>query len=78
MVGRTDVFSVEGNIQRAAPNMTFWVLVDNGPETMIGREILTRLNGPMRMNRIKVMPGDRVKVEVSTYDLTKGRIVYRM
>lgn len=53
------------------PNATFKVQLDNG------LEIMAYISGKMRMNFIRVMPGDRVKVELSIYDLTKGRITYR-
>ena len=63
---------VEGTVTQALPNATFRVKVDNQDQ-----EILCHLAGKMRLYRIKVMPGDRVKIEQSPYDLSKGRIVYR-
>ena len=63
---------VEGTVTQALPNATFRVKVDNQDQ-----EILCHLAGKMRLHRIKVMPGDRVKIEQSPYDLSKGRIVYR-
>ena len=54
------------------PAATFKVQLENG------HEILAHLSGRMRMNRIRLLPGDRVKVQISPYDLTKGRITYRL
>lgn len=62
---------VEGEVSEALPNTTFRV------ETTEGKIVLCHLAGKMRMNYIKVMPGDKVKVELSDYDETRGRIVYR-
>lgn len=62
---------VNGVITEALPNTTFKVTLDDG------REILAHLAGKMRLYRIKVMPGDRVKLQMSDYDPGKGRIVYR-
>lgn len=62
---------VEGEVVEALPNTTFRV------ETTEGSEILCHLAGKMRLHYIKVMPGDKVKVELSDYDETRGRIVFR-
>lgn len=61
----------EGVVVENLPNTTFRVRLDNG------REILAHLSGRMRLNFIRILLGDRVKVELSPYDETKGRIVYR-
>lgn len=61
----------DGEVVEALPNAQFRVRLENGIE------ILGLLSGKMRMHYIKILPGDRVKVELSPYDLTKGRIVYR-
>ncbi len=61
----------EGVVIEALPSLTFKVKLDDG------REILARLSGRMRLHHIRVLVGDRVKVEMSPYDETKGRIVYR-
>jgi translation initiation factor IF-1 len=61
----------DGEVQEALPNAQFRVRLENG------HEILGLLSGKMRMFYIKILPGDRVTVELSPYDLTKGRIVYR-
>ena len=61
----------EGEITEALPNLTFRVKLENG------HELLAHLAGKMRRFRIRVLTGDRVKVEVSPYDLTRGRITFR-
>ncbi len=61
----------DGEVIEALPNAQFRVRLENG------HEILGLLSGKMRMHFIKILPGDRVKVEISPYDLSKGRIVYR-
>jgi translation initiation factor IF-1 len=62
---------VDGVISEALPNATFRVTLDNG------HEILAHISGKMRMHYIKILPGDKVSLEISPYDLSKGRIVYR-
>ncbi len=62
---------VEGMVTESLPNATFKVQIAEG------HQILAHLSGKMRKNFIKVLPGDRVTVELSPYDLTKGRITYR-
>jgi translation initiation factor IF-1 len=61
----------DGEVVEALPNAQFRVRLENG------HEILGLLSGKMRMNFIKILPGDKVKVELSPYDLSKGRITYR-
>jgi translation initiation factor IF-1 len=61
----------DGAIVEALSNATFRVELENG------HEIIANISGKMRMNYIKILPGDRVKVEMSPYDLSKGRITYR-
>jgi translation initiation factor IF-1 len=65
------VIEQEGIVTEALANAMFRVELDNG------LNILCHISGKMRMNYIKILPGDRVKVEMSPYDLTKGRISYR-
>lgn len=65
------IIEQEGDVVEALPNAMFRVELDNG------LNILCHISGKMRMNFIKILPGDRVKVEMSPYDLTKGRISYR-
>jgi translation initiation factor IF-1 len=62
---------VEGIILEALPNAMFRVQLDNG------HKILAHISGKMRMHFIKILPGDKVKIELSPYDLTRGRITYR-
>ena len=68
---KDNTITVEGTITDALSNANFKVMLDNGIE------IICHLSGKMRMNYIKVIPGDRVGVEMSPYDLTKGRIYKR-
>lgn len=67
-----DFIEVEGEVLELMPSASFKVQLDNG------HEILAHLSGRMRMYRIRLAPGDRVKIEMSPYDLTKGRITYRL
>ena len=62
---------VDGIIIEALPNATFRVALENG------HELLAHISGKMRMNYIKILPGDKVAMEISPYDLSKGRIIYR-
>jgi len=62
---------VEGTVVETLPNAMFRVDLDNG------LRVLAHISGKMRMHFIRILPGDRVKVELSPYDLTRGRIVYR-
>jgi len=66
-----DAIAVEGRIVEALPNAMFKVELENG------HEVLGHLGGRMRKNYIRVLPGDRVVVELSPYDLTRGRITFR-
>jgi translation initiation factor IF-1 len=63
---------VEGTVVEALPNTTFRVKLEDN-----GHEVLAHLSGKMRKNYIRVLPGDRVRLELSPYDLTRGRITYR-
>jgi len=67
-----DTIEAEGIVNEALPNALFRVELKNG------NEILGHLSGKMRMNYIKVVPGDKVKIEISPYDLSKGRITHRL
>ena len=62
---------VEGTVLEPLPNATFKVELDNG------HEVLAHISGKMRMHYIRILPGDKVTVELSPYDLSRGRIVYR-
>ena len=66
-----EVIEVEGVVKEARPNAMFVVELENG------HRILAHISGKMRMHWIRILPGDNVTIEMSPYDLTKGRIVYR-
>lgn len=70
-MAKEDVISLEGRVEEVLPNAMFRVLLEQG-STVLGH-----ISGKMRQNRITILQGDRVKVEMSPYDLTKCRIVYR-
>jgi translation initiation factor IF-1 len=65
------VIEVEGTVVEPLPNAMFRVELENG------HRVLAHVSGKMRMNFIRILPGDRVKIELSPYDLTRGRITYR-
>jgi translation initiation factor IF-1 len=71
-VPKKDVIEVEGTVTEALPNAMFRVQLDNG------YEVLAHVSGRLRMHFIRILPGDRVRVELSPYDLTRGRITYRL
>lgn len=70
-MSKEDVIEVSGKIIDALPNATFQVELENG------HKILAHVSGKLRMNFIRILPGDKVTVEMSPYDLTKGRITWR-
>ena len=70
-MSKEDVIEVEGVVVEALPNTTFKVELENG------HQILAHRSGKLRMNYIKILPGDKVKVELSPYDLNRGRITWR-
>ena len=70
-MAKEDVIEVEGTVVEALPNTNFKVELENG------HQVLAHISGKLRMNYIKILPGDKVKVELSPYDLTKGRITWR-
>ena len=74
-MGKDDTIEVMGTVIEPLPNATFKVELND--ENYKGMMINTHLSGKMRMNYIKILPGDKVTVQLSTYDLTKGRITYR-
>lgn len=75
---KKDNLIAEGIITEALPNTMFRVeLNQDAPEDLSNKTILCTLSGKMRLYRIKVMPGDKVKCEISPYDTSKGRIVFR-
>ena len=67
-----EFIEAQGEVVELMPSTTFKVALENG------HEILAHLSGRMRMNKIRLLPGDKVKVQISPYDLTKGRITYRL
>ena len=68
---KADAIEVEGKVIETLPNATFRVELDSG------HRVLAHISGKMRMHFIKILPGDKVRVELSPYDLKRGRIVYR-
>ncbi len=70
-MSKDDFIELEGKVVEALPNAMFRVELDNG------YRVLAHVAGKMRMHFIRILPGDRVRVQVSPYDLTRGRIVYR-
>ena len=67
-----DIIELEGKVVEALPSAVFRVLIDSG------QEILAHISGRLRVNHIRILPGDRVRVELTPYDLTRGRITRRL
>jgi translation initiation factor IF-1 len=72
LMAKDDVIEFEGTVSETLPNTMFRVKLENG------HEIIAHISGRMRKNYIRILTGDRVKVEMTPYDLSKGRITYRM
>lgn len=70
-MAKEDLIELEGVVVESLPNTTFKVELQNG------HQILAHISGKLRMNYIKILPGDKVKVEMSPYDLNRGRITWR-
>lgn len=70
-MSKADVIEIEGIVTEKLPNTMFRVKLENG------HEVLAHISGKLRQNFIKILPGDKVTLEMSPYDLTKGRIVWR-
>ena len=70
-MAKEDIIEFDGTVLEALPNAMFSVELSNG------HKILAHISGKLRMNYIKILPGDKVTVEMSTYDLSKGRIIWR-
>ncbi len=70
-MGKQDLIKIDGTITEALSNAMFRVKLENG------HEIVSTISGKMRMNYIKILPGDKVAVEMSPYDLNRGRITFR-
>ncbi|WP_343208543.1 translation initiation factor IF-1 [Anaerolentibacter hominis] len=70
-MSKTDVVEIEGTVVEKLPNAMFRVELENG------HIVLAHISGKLRMNFIRILPGDKVTLELSPYDLTKGRIIWR-
>ena len=70
-MAKEEPIKVDGTIAETLPNATFRVKLENG------HKVLAHISGKMRMHFIKILPGDKVTIELSPYDLTRGRIIYR-
>lgn len=70
-MAKADVIEIEGTVKETLPNAMFKVELENGVE------VLAHVSSKIRMHYIKILPGDRVRMEMSPYDLTKGRITFR-
>ena len=70
-MSKSEVIEVEGKVVETLPNAMFKVELENG------HQVLGHISGKLRMNFIKILPGDKVTIELSPYDLTKGRIIWR-
>ena len=70
-MSKSDVIEVEGRVTEAYPNAVFEVELQNG------HKVLAHISGKLRMNFIRILPGDKVTIELSPYDLTRGRITWR-
>ena len=71
-MSKEDVIEVEGVVTDALPNAMFKIQLENG------HDVLSHVSGKLRMNYIRIVPGDKVKLEMSPYDLSKGRITWRV
>ena len=72
-----NIIELEGKVTEALPNAVFRVQIETG-NSAVNQEILAHISGKLRINRIRVLPGDRVRVELTPYDLTRGRITRRL
>ncbi|MCR5118319.1 MAG: translation initiation factor IF-1 [Lachnospiraceae bacterium] len=70
-MSKADVIEIEGTVTEKLPNTMFKVKLENG------HEVLAHISGKLRQNFIKILPGDKVTLELSPYDLSKGRIIWR-
>ena len=70
-MSKSDVIEVEGKVVEKLPNAMFKVELENG------HQVLGHISGKLRMNFIKILPGDKVTIEISPYDLIKGRVMWR-
>ena len=70
-MSKSDVIEIEGTVVEKLPNAMFQVELEKG------HQVLAHISGKLRMNYIRILPGDKVTIELSPYDLTKGRIIWR-
>lgn len=70
-MSKADVIEIEGIVEEKLPNAMFQVKLENG------HQVLAHISGKLRMNYIRILPGDKVTIEMSPYDLSKGRIIWR-
>ena len=70
-MSKADVIEIEGTVVEKLPNAMFQVELENG------HKVLSHISGKLRMNYIRILPGDKVTIELSPYDLSKGRIIWR-
>lgn len=70
-MSKSDVIEIEGKVIESLPNAQFQVELENG------HQVLAHISGKLRMNYIRILPGDKVTLELSPYDLSKGRIIWR-
>lgn len=70
-MSKSDVIEIEGKVIEKLPNAMFQVRLENG------HQVLAHISGKLRMNYIRILPGDKVTIELSPYDLSKGRIIWR-
>ena len=71
-MSKSDMIEIEGTVIEKLPNAMFQVELENG------HKVLAHISGKLRMNYIRILPGDKVKVEMTPYDLTRGRITFRL
>ncbi len=71
-MAKEDLIEVEGTVEEALPNAMFRVVLENN------HKVLAHVSGKIRMNFIRILPGDKVKIELSPYDLNRGRITFRL
>ncbi|MFC1909939.1 translation initiation factor IF-1 [Chloroflexota bacterium] len=71
-MGKKAAIEVEGTVTESLPNAVFWVELANG------HKVLAHISGKMRLHYIRILPGDKVLVELSPYDLSRGRVTYRL
>ena len=77
-MSKADVIEIEGTVIEKLPNAMFQVELENGHQVLEnGHRVLAHISGKLRMNYIRILPGDKVTIELSPYDLSKGRIIWR-